>query len=405
MRGGRPTGSSPLARGLPSCDHPGCDAFMDHPRSRGVYTKASPEGGWRTGSSPLARGLLADAIPGASGKRIIPARAGFTPRPGHHVPAQRDHPRSRGVYSTGARTTPSETGSSPLARGLQLGQLGQKLGQGIIPARAGFTSTIMAAKASLSDHPRSRGVYSCLLHRASRLAGSSPLARGLLPLLVVEDLPLGIIPARAGFTAFRRVFRRRCRDHPRSRGVYRTSKGRSISMSGSSPLARGLPVQDQRRGGQWRIIPARAGFTADRHPGRHPNRDHPRSRGVYHELLPTEGHAAGSSPLARGLPVQDQRRGGQWRIIPARAGFTWARPATPFGSPDHPRSRGVYEQVLDVRRRQVRIIPARAGFTPWWSAPGGPGPDHPRSRGVYSATSPRTWITTGSSPLARGLPR
>ena len=295
---------------------------MDHPRSRGVYTKASPEGGWRTGSSPLARGLLADAIPGASGKRIIPARAGFTPRPGHHVPAQRDHPRSRGVYSTGARTTPSETGSSPLARGLQLGQLGQKLGQGIIPARAGFTSTIMAAKASLSDHPRSRGVYSSLRRWTSARSGSSPLARGLL-LPAPQGLQVGrIIPARAGFTAPPRCRGSAPRDHPRSRGVYCLSASLPTTVSGSSPLARGLPDLEGQVHQHVGIIPARAGFTRARPTPWRPVADHPRSRGVYTSMNRSEGRIRGSSPLARGLPGRGPQRPSVHRIIPARAGFT-----------------------------------------------------------------------------------
>ena len=51
-------------------------------------------------------------------------------------------------------------------------------------------------------------------------------------------------------------------------------------------------------------------------------RDHPRSRGVYFQAAIRAMLAAGSSPLARGLPEMEivlLRDGG---IIPARAGFT-----------------------------------------------------------------------------------
>ena len=54
---------------------------------------------WRfpaAGSSPLTRGKLANAIPGASGKRIIPAHAGKTDVPLSREEMKRDHPRSRG---------------------------------------------------------------------------------------------------------------------------------------------------------------------------------------------------------------------------------------------------------------------------------------------------------------------
>ena len=49
-----------------------------------------------------------------------------------------------------------------------------------------------------------------------------------------------IIPARAGFTA--QLTRERCHwgDHPRSRGVYAMEKGEITAEEGSSPLARGL---------------------------------------------------------------------------------------------------------------------------------------------------------------------
>ena len=93
-------------------------------------------------------------------------------------------------------------------------------------------------------------------------------------------------------------------------------------VAGSSPLARGLPVLGpvERRFG--RIIPARAGFTD--HPGRVSAllRDHPRSRGVYEQLRLAYGDLSGSSPLARGLPMLDLRLRIADRIIPARAGFT-----------------------------------------------------------------------------------
>ena len=70
-----------------------------------------------------------------------------------------DHPRSRGVYScrTGALMTMG--GSSPLARGLLRGPLAYMRGKRIIPARAGFTVCLTLFPKSSEDHPRSRGVY------------------------------------------------------------------------------------------------------------------------------------------------------------------------------------------------------------------------------------------------------
>ena len=110
----------------------------------------------------------------------------------------------------------------------------------IIPARAGFTVLRLGYRDGVRDHPRSRGVY-CARSRARMSAGgSSPLARGLRRTLEVFGETKRIIPARAGFTRFLLARPRRCRDHPRSRGVYSCSRARMIESAGSSPLARGL---------------------------------------------------------------------------------------------------------------------------------------------------------------------
>ena len=196
------------------------------------------------------------------------------------------------------------------------------------------------------------------------MLGSSPLARGLLFFKPYRGLTPRIIPARAGFTSRSPTARSRRRDHPRSRGVYRRWSVVVMWCSGSSPLARGLRYRPCRRGPPARIIPARAGFTLRVGPFAFLLRDHPRSRGVYVGGGVERDHAAGSSPLARGLHSSLMIRPDQLRIIPARAGFTARRTRARRSRADHPRSRGVY--------------------SPW-----------------LSAVSAR-W---GSSPLARGLLR
>ena len=213
--------------------------------------------------------------------------------------------------------------------------------------------------------------------------GSSPLARGLL----ARDLRrMGldrIIPARAGFTAARVRRRRRGADHPRSRGVYRSSSGMTPPWSGSSPLARGLRLPGRILRFTPGIIPARAGFTRAPPRTRPPARDHPRSRGVYWPERPAWTLSSGSSPLARGLPDAELGRLGGPRIIPARAGFTATPRMCPMTSADHPRSRGVYPARPAGCRSRQWIIPARAGFTP--------------------ETTSTSSCRRGSSPLARGL--
>ena len=76
--------------------------------------------------------------------------------------------------------------------------------RGIIPARAGFTNVNVPNVAKMEDHPRSRGVYPFCSIWLARVAGSSPLARGLRVLDEDRVRLARIIPARAGFTCVRR---------------------------------------------------------------------------------------------------------------------------------------------------------------------------------------------------------
>ena len=335
-----------------------------------------------------------------------------------------DHPRSRGVYWPLRWECPGANGSSPLARGLLDAGRAPVGRPGIIPARAGFTPGLRVGGRRVRDHPRSRGVY---LHRARGPVvghGSSPLARGLRTAQAARAPGPGIIPARAGFTAL-------CVRGPRPPG------------EGSSPLARGLQEIAVNAAVTTRIIPARAGFTVGGR--RRPLRagDHPRSRGVYWVRWVPAREARGSSPLARGLPTSGGTGSTTAGIIPARAGFTRlglrrldrrrdhprsrgvyaSSSGTGASSGDHPRSRGVYRHRASRRSRSsgssplarglppdgahpsphLRIIPARAGFTGSGCAATPSPPDHPRSRGVYFARGSAKKWPLGSSPLARGL--
>ena len=213
------------------------------------------------GSSPLARGLPGRGRRAHPGRRIIPARAGFTPR------ARLPHPRP--------------VGSSPLARGLRHRREHRPRQPRIIPARAGFTKRWGTPTNLLPDHPRSRGVYAGRRRLPRDHPGSSPLARGLLAPGHPQRVRHRIIPARAGFTARPRGPGRRGPDHPRSRGVYPRPTHQPIFGTGSSPLARGLPLRALRRAPIVGIIPARAGFTAQDTTGASCRPDHPRSRGGY----------------------------------------------------------------------------------------------------------------------------
>ena len=255
-----------------------------------------------TGSSPLARGLRASEPSVGAGAGIIPARAGFTR---FRIVGYRpflDHPRSRGVYQSGCCCAKSAGGSSPLARGLRVWDIDLDLKEGIIPARAGFTAEGPHTETPVWDHPRSRGVYPSGAPAPPAAPGSSPLARGLPHLRPGQRRNRRIIPARAGFTIAPVDRLTVARDHPRSRGVYRAAASALAAGLGSSPLARGLHRKRPHPAADHRIIPARAGFTAGYPAAYAASRDHPRSRGVYGHGECSRRVPGGSSPLARGLP-------------------------------------------------------------------------------------------------------
>ena len=176
-------GSSPLARGLRQHCARISDRREDHPRSRGVYTSVMPSSMIAAGSSPLARGLPQGLFELLGDRRIIPARAGFTAKGGVWYRSSADHPRSRGVYMRSPSFICDTAGSSPLARGLQIGGPLVIHRSRIIPARAGFTRQLLELRRGLWDHPRSRGVYGTSPISRRRAAGSSPLARGLRTML------------------------------------------------------------------------------------------------------------------------------------------------------------------------------------------------------------------------------
>ena len=279
-----------------------------HPRSRGVYSCRFLSGEVAGGSSPLARGLPLCSYRALCRGGIIPARAGFTSSAWMSSPLTGDHPRSRGVYvaDAGGNTVPA--GSSPLARGLPRTAEGCDPVPGIIPARAGFTAPTERSPSYRQDHPRSRGVY--YDYRPDKLVkfGSSPLARGLRHRRLQMIESARIIPARAGFTVLNRGDEIEEWDHPRSRGVYSGPPVAGTRGSGSSPLARGLLPATHERSLNVGIIPARAGFTVSREGFSAWIEDHPRSRGVYTIKYIHEYNREGSSPLARGLRLNVQER-------------------------------------------------------------------------------------------------
>ena len=172
-------------------------------------------------------------------------------------------------------------GSSPLARGTQPAFSSAQAYLGLIPARAGNTGIGPTKWPRCRAHPRSRGEHCHQLNLLWNVLGSSPLARGTPGPGATWQLLQGLIPARAGNTVCAFFRRRDCRAHPRSRGEHLQILDIASRMMGSSPLARGTQQKTHPGRGGSGLIPARAGNTGLIPGGQPGGGAHPRSRGEH----------------------------------------------------------------------------------------------------------------------------
>ena len=176
----------------------------------------------------------------------------------------------------------------------------------------------------IATHPRSRGEHEVQRHLCTVTLGSSPLARGTPAARSVSKPQLRLIPARAGNTDCSDWLSPRAPAHPRSRGEHSGAITSPSAMVGSSPLARGTRAAEERQRIRFRLIPARAGNTPCRVPGRSGYPAHPRSRGEHRYDKALLGQDCGSSPLTRRTLSRSSQLETISRLIPARAGNTRA---------------------------------------------------------------------------------
>ena len=292
------------------------------------------------GSSPLARGAQDESGQWMVTDGLIPARAGSTMARVRFLRRARAHPRSRGEHRQVENFVRTRRGSSPLARGAPCLLRGRVWSWGLIPARAGSTWQFQYGWPGQEAHPRSRGEHVAGEGRSRCIQGSSPLARGAHGDALHESRHTGLIPARAGSTSTSRTPVTLSWAHPRSRGEHGNSLFARAAQWGSSPLARGALWWIVFLTGRFGLIPARAGSTPTPSLGTTKVRAHPRSRGEHVGVDLEKNNQQGSSPLARGAHTVDGEFYADLGLIPARAGSTvWLRMAMSAWWA-HPRSRG-----------------------------------------------------------------
>ena len=98
---------------------------------------------------------------------IIPACAGSTGAGRAFAVVHRDHPRVRGEHASTHSAGPVSGGSSPRARGAPTAVGTALVETGIIPACAGSTGCLQAARIKGRDHPRVRGEHLATCHMSA----------------------------------------------------------------------------------------------------------------------------------------------------------------------------------------------------------------------------------------------
>ena len=206
-----------------------------------------------------------------------------------------------------------------------------------------------------------RGEHSSSAATIATAVGSSPHARGAPVNLVVLQLHQGIIPACAGSTPSCTDASRPRRDHPRMRGEHIVRHPVLSIVRGSSPHARGALVGFARAPDCDGIIPACAGSTACAPTPCGTRWDHPRMRGEHLVMIWTTLGMMGSSPHARGAPQRPAYLGCLGGIIPACAGSTRAALRAARRRRDHPRMRGEHFCLVYFCRRASGSSPHARG--------------------------------------------
>ena len=369
-----------------------------HPRACGENPSHGRVLAEHQGSSPRVRGKPHCIPPPTPRTRLIPARAGKTCGPRRTAGRRGAHPRACGENEVPVGPSAHPRGSSPRVRGkrgLRSVQNGYKR---LIPARAGKTRRCRGSARGRWAHPRACGENSNPKTGPVKSPGSSPRVRGKRDLGVVGAPLARLIPARAGKTA-------QCSPrgwdrwaHPRACGENVEPMLPRAEAAGSSPRVRGKPSCQIDCAQHHRLIPARAGKTRRARPATVRVPAHPRACGENRVRAVFDTVVVGSSPRVRGKHIHIFPTQHIHRLIRARAGKTSARVASPARSAAHPRACGENDGFHDAVGGELGSSPRVRGKRP-----------HPHRRGhragLIPARAGKTVPPSAEPPLGRAHPR
>ena len=231
------------------------------------------------GSSPRVRGKPTAPPHPSSPCGLIPARAGKTTSVPRMATMGQAHPRACGENLSPRSPASLRAGSSPRVRGKQLGAVHVAPRPGLIPARAGKTARGLRRTDQRTAHPRACGENPTPHTGAHHVTGSSPRVRGKRASRPSAPDPKGLIPARAGKTGPVSGCVLRAAAHPRACGENELRPRGGLRGEGSSPRVRGKPSATMRTDRIAGLIPARAGKTRLSPSMRSAARAHPRACG------------------------------------------------------------------------------------------------------------------------------
>ena len=239
-----------------------CERHKAHPRAGGENPTRKHTATSHPGSSPRGRGKLEVVSYVRIVVGLIPARAGKTITRTSSRSRRRAHPRAGGENVSWSSSPGSVSGSSPHGRGKLEVVSYVRIVVGLIPARAGKTVPSQCKTCPRRAHPRAGGENRLARARGPASSGSSPRGRGKLVSKLRCAFNNGLIPARAGKTSSISPTSWPTWAHPRAGGENRKRRRFSHPWPGSSPRGRGKPYEETHGYVASRLIPARAGENA-----------------------------------------------------------------------------------------------------------------------------------------------
>ncbi|SBW22916.1 hypothetical protein FDG2_3305 [Candidatus Protofrankia californiensis] len=343
--------------------HPRRQPFR-RPRPRGDLPSATVSPAASHMSSPPARGSSGHVAFRRPLPQVVPARAGiFRVRMADRRLAV-GRPRPRGDLPAAGEADPTDSASSPPARGSSGRTAGPITRRYVVPARAGIFLTSRPPCASAEGRPRPRGDLPDLTITELTTWLSSPPARGSSLDLTVVFHSTYVVPARAGIFPRPRDGSGRTTRRPRPRGDLPNDTDLAPTGTTSSPPARGSSC-----GARWvwlwpRVVPARAGIFRRRRESRCRYRCRPRPRGDLPTILIAITANGASSPPARGSSNSGSNPQSGVAVVPARAGIFRQRRARVAAQRRRPRPRGDLPDQVGAWANVTPSSPPARGSSP-----------------------------------------